>query len=94
MLHVNYVRYSEARLTREHCPNCKKRTFFASLTCLRCGDSWKGSEMRERPFERGWRERIVMEAKYAYRKWRWKGKTMTGRVSEFINARLKGKAGE
>jgi hypothetical protein len=27
-------------------------------------------------------------------KWRWKGKTMTGRVSEFINARLKEKAGE
>lgn len=79
MLHVNHVRYSEARLAREHCPNCKKRTFFVSFfqdyygwdsTCLRCGDSWQGSEMRERPFERGWRERRVKEAKDAYRKWR------------------------
>lgn len=27
--------------------------------CCRCGDSWSGGELRERPFARGWRKRAV-----------------------------------
>lgn len=34
-----------------------------TLTCLTCGDSWQDGQRSERPFERGWRKRVVTSAR-------------------------------
>jgi hypothetical protein len=31
--------------------------------CTKCGDSWSGSELRARPFQRGWRAKAVRVAR-------------------------------
>lgn len=33
------------------------------ITCLSCGEKWGDGERLARPFERGWRERRIEEAK-------------------------------
>lgn len=32
------------------------------ITCTRCGDSWSGGYLHERPFARGWRKEAVRRA--------------------------------
>lgn len=33
------------------------------VECARCGESWSGGEMQERPFRRGWRKRQQAEVR-------------------------------
>ena len=78
-IHINWTRYSRRVLAKEHCPNCKRKTFFVSFfqdwygwdsTCLKCGDSWQDGEMSERPFLRGWRKKSIEQAKKTWRKYK------------------------
>jgi len=54
------------------CPTCGTRRrmlmeyyewYDPRITCLTCGESWEGEERMERPVERGWRARVVAEAR-------------------------------
>ena len=60
------------RVRRLSCPICRRRTRFLVLyepwsdpdeTCLSCGDSWSGGDVRPRPAKRGWRAKAVREAR-------------------------------
>lgn len=72
--------YAPKPLTRlahiETCPCCNKRSVFVAWhvewhgwdeTCLRCGDSWSDGQLRQRPFERGWRKKSVASARAYYK---------------------------
>jgi hypothetical protein len=60
------------RIVRD-CPVCKQRRRFVvwwggmwygeTLTCLGCGDSWQDGERGYRPFQRGWRQKAIAQAK-------------------------------
>lgn len=54
-----------------YCPTCQGERgallehferYGWEITCLACGDSWMDGELRERPFERGWRAKAIAEA--------------------------------
>ena len=75
-IHINFVKPEDLQIKRHDCPTCKKSRFMvlyfeewygASLTCLKCGESWCGGEMRPRPFQRGWRKEAVRHIKEWYR---------------------------
>lgn len=78
-LHVNAPAATSTTIESCHCPTCgRERPMLVSTyqwyaphsTCLGCGDQWNGSEMQERPFARGWRNRSIEDAK---RRARWLG---------------------
>lgn len=50
------------------CPVCECKTemvaryeayYDTTVHCCKCGDSWQGGELLERPFARGWRKQAV-----------------------------------
>jgi len=57
------------------CPVCEHQAhlvgatqdwYDTTWTCCRCGDSWAGDELMDRPFVRGWRKHAISAAA---RKW-------------------------
>ncbi len=62
----------DIRSMKKDCPVCEKETEFlceyyewygGEITCLNCGDRWNEDGRARRPFERGWRERSIANAK-------------------------------
>ena len=56
----------------QRCPMCECTTEMVvryelwhapTVWCCRCGDSWSGGELHERPFRRGWRDEAVRRAR-------------------------------
>ena len=76
-IHIFAPPTQKSYIERQDCPTCAKKRFFIVHTyewfaptyiCVKCGETWHGDEMQERPFCRGWRKDSVSRAKQYYRK--------------------------
>ena len=73
MIHIQNPQPDICKAKTFHCPNCQKRRRFLAehtewygwkFTCLTCGDAWDDMGDRfGRPFQRGWREAAVADAR-------------------------------
>lgn len=71
-IHVCFAHYSEEKVEKINCPNCKSDQDFLcqfeewygwTITCLNCGDRWQDGELCLRPFQRNWREERKINAR-------------------------------
>jgi len=74
--HISLTRMDDMKITRDYCPDCKKRSYFFNFyqewygwhsTCLRCGRQYADGEWIHLEFSRFARKQNIESARRCWR---------------------------